>query len=118
MTGRRPTKAGQFVKGSPHEPPYWKAWYSLARWHKLRAKQLRDEPLCRMHRQVGQTVAATICDHVTPHRGDEHLFWSGPFQSLCKTCHDSYKQAMEKSGRALQPVGIDGWPVSVRPYST
>jgi hypothetical protein len=25
---------------------------------------------------------------------------------------------MEKSGRALQPVGIDGWPVSVRPYST
>nr|WP_245581848.1 hypothetical protein [Phyllobacterium phragmitis] len=37
-----------------------------------------------------------VCDHVTPHRGDEELFWSGPFQTLCKPCHDRDKQRMER----------------------
>jgi hypothetical protein len=30
---------------------------------------------------------ATECDHIQPHRGDPVKFYSGPFQSLCKSCH-------------------------------
>ena len=68
-------------------------------WQKRRAQQLRDEPLCRMHMQMrGEVVAATVADHITPHRNDPILF-SGPLQSLCKTCHDSLKKQIEASGR-------------------
>jgi hypothetical protein len=44
-------------------------------------------------------TAATVCDHVHPHRGDEVLFFSGPFQSLCETCHNSAKQREEVAAR-------------------
>ena len=34
-------------------------------------------------------VLATVTDHVTPHKGDETLFWDEDnHQSLCETCHD------------------------------
>jgi 5-methylcytosine-specific restriction enzyme A len=68
-----------------------------SRWQKLRAEQLRAEPLCRMHSARGEVVEATICDHVEPHRGDLEKFWAGPFQSLCKACHDGEKQRLERA---------------------
>jgi hypothetical protein len=46
----------------------------------------------------GVTTAATVCDHITPWRGDLDLFWSGPFESLCATCHSRFKQSQEKGG--------------------
>ena len=43
-------------------------------------------------------VAASVCDHIVPHKGNKELFFAGPFQSLCKKCHDGTKQRLEKSG--------------------
>lgn len=69
------------------------------RWQKAREGYLRKHPLCADHGRRGQIVAATVVDHVIPHRGDSKLFWdSGNWQSLCKHCHDSHKQRLEKSG--------------------
>ena len=34
-------------------------------------------------------TAATVVDHVIPHRGDSHLMWDeSNWQALCKSCHD------------------------------
>lgn len=39
-------------------------------------------------------------------------FWNpANWQSLCKAHHDSTKQAMEKSGRRVRRVGLDGYPI-------
>ena len=41
-------------------------------------------------------------DHVEPHHGDVNKFWLGPFQSLCKGCHESTKRTGCDGGWALQ----------------
>ena len=61
----------------------------------------------------GIVTAAEICDHVEPHNGDVNKFWLGPFQSLCKRCHDSTKRFVERWG--FRPdIGLDGWPLDPR----
>jgi 5-methylcytosine-specific restriction protein A len=58
-----------------------------------------------MCKQLGNVV-----DHIKPHKGDQRLFWDkSNLQTLCKTCHDSKKQAIEKSGFHRE-IGPDGWP--------
>lgn len=89
--------------------PY-RRWYWTPRWRAIKAAQLRREPYCRFCAKMGKQTQAAVCDHVHPHRGDEARFWAGPFQSLCKTHHDSTKQRMER-GREVKGVGEDGWPV-------
>jgi 5-methylcytosine-specific restriction endonuclease McrA len=79
------------------------------RWQKRRARQLRDEPLCRICAALGRVVVAVVADHVVPHRGDPALF-EGELQSLCKLCHDSVKQQQEKSGR-VGGCDVDGRPL-------
>lgn len=75
------------------------------RWQQYRKQFLVEHPLCEMHQARGQVVAAEVVDHKTPHRGDESLFWdTSNHQALCKQCHDSHKQRMEKTGRV---VGCD-----------
>lgn len=58
-------------------------------WRKTRAAHLAAEPLCRECKRNGQTVAASVVDHIVPHRGDRALF-DDPTnrQSLCATCHN------------------------------
>ena len=75
----------------------WRAWYGAARWVAIRQTQLSEHPLCAMCIEVEDVTAANVCDHVTPHRGDETLFWSGPFQSLCEACHNGRKQREERA---------------------
>ena len=75
----------------------WRGWYKLARWREIRAAQLAVEPLCRSCAARGRVTPASVCDHVVPHRGDAALFWGGPFQSLCTTCHSAEKQRQERS---------------------
>jgi len=38
---------------------------------------------------AGRVTAATVVDHVVPHRGDPVLMWDeiGNWQSLCTDCH-------------------------------
>lgn len=73
----------------------WRKWYWTQRWRTISKTQLTVEPLCRMCMAEDMITPATVCDHVTPHRGNPEMFWNGPFQSLCKPCHDGGKQADE-----------------------
>ena len=63
--------------------------------------------------ELGRTVEANVVDHVKPHRGNLGLFFDrGNLQSLCKSCHDSHKQAQEHSaGGLLRGSGHDGRPL-------
>ena len=70
-----------------------------SKWRKARGFYLAKHPLCVRHEQLGKVVAASVVDHIIPHKMDRELFWdSSNWQSLCKPCHDSWKQSIEKSG--------------------
>ena len=84
--------------------------YDTKRWLRLRAFQLRVKPLCEMCKDKGLTVAAEVAHHVTPHKGDLVLFYTGRLQSLCKHCHDGITQQRERYGY-INDIGIDGWPI-------
>lgn len=84
------------------------------RWQKERLIFLAANPLCSMcyARRPPRIVSATTVDHRIPHRGDMVAFWDrNNWQALCTSCHNGDKQAMEKSGRAPQRIGLDGFPV-------
>ena len=60
----------------------------------------------------GKVKAAEVVDHITPHRGDQQLFWDvDNWQSLCKQCHDSHKQSIEKGGDGRQGCAVNGAPL-------
>ena len=56
-------------------------------------------------------MAATVADHVVPHRGDPDLFWHGALQSLCAEHHDQAKQAEELVGYATAIDSRTGLPL-------
>ncbi|KTT19076.1 HNH endonuclease [Pseudomonas parafulva] len=69
------------------------------KWQKARERYLGANPLCAYCAKIGRTTAASIVDHVVPHRGDRDLFWNQDnWQPLCKPCHNSVKQAEEAAG--------------------
>jgi 5-methylcytosine-specific restriction enzyme A len=90
-----------------------KAPYNRARWARIRAAQLQRAPLCAMCAEEGRVTAATVVDHVEPHRGNLMAFWRGELQSLCKSHHDAGKQKEERRGYSTQ-IGEDGFPVDPR----
>ena len=70
------------------------------RWRKYRRGYLNEHPFCAdpygRHGEV--LVLATDLDHITPHRGNQRLFWDpNNHQPLCKCCH-STKTATEDGG--------------------
>lgn len=86
--------------------------YSTAGWRTLRTRQLLKEPCCRFCRQQGVIAPALVVDHIEPHRGDRELFFdSENLQSLCKTCHDSLKQAAENGLGVVSGSRVDGLPL-------
>lgn len=91
----------------------YRRWYKTTRWQRRRDTQLRHQPLCAMCEARGRITAATVADHVTPHRGDEHLFFRGELQSLCDACHSGAKQSEERIGYS-KAVGEDGFPIDPR----
>jgi 5-methylcytosine-specific restriction endonuclease McrA len=59
-----------------------------------------------MCKKQGRVTAAQVVDHITPHKMDMVLFWdTDNWQSLCKRCHDSLKQRIEKSGPGFDAEG-------------
>lgn len=70
--------------------------YNSRAWKLTRKYQLNSNPLCKICNNP-----ASVVDHVIAHRGNEKLFFHGELQSLCATCHNSYKQRFEKSGKVL-----------------
>lgn len=91
--------------------------YRTTRWLKRRTRQLQAEPLCRTCRLAGRTTAATVADHIVPHRGDRALFYEGELQSLCDVepfrCHSRVKQREERLGFS-PTVDAQGFPIDPR----
>ena len=59
------------------------------KWRKERIAYLQENPLCVECAKRGLVVAATVVDHVIPHRGDVKLFWRrSNWQPLCRWCHN------------------------------
>ncbi|VFS89174.1 HNH endonuclease [Kluyvera cryocrescens] len=86
-----------------------------SKWDRGRQSFLRAHPLCVMCQEQGKVAAATVVDHIIPHKLKEalrsggkdalskaqKLFWDQKnWQGLCKPHHDSTKQRMEKRGIA------------------
>lgn len=66
------------------------------KWQKAREQFLRENPLCVLCTTQGVVTVATVVDHITPHRGDQSLFWRrSNWQSLCSTHHSRDKQLEE-----------------------
>ncbi len=86
-------------------------------WVKARAAFLRAHPLCAAHEARGQLVAATVVDHITPHRGDRELFWqSANWRPLCAACHN-IKTAREDGGFGRAPARGGGIPRATPPQT-
>lgn len=83
--------------------------YNNRAWRTRRAELLMDEPLCRYCARQGRVTAATVADHVVPHRGDVELF-HGELQPLCAACHSRVKQ-VEENGGHIGAVDLDGYPI-------
>jgi 5-methylcytosine-specific restriction endonuclease McrA len=94
------------------------------RWQRARAAFLQAHPMCVLCEAKGRATLATVVDHIRAHRMREalhakdqrkieaarKLFWDrSNWQPVCKPCHDSDKQQLEKSG-FIRGAGIDGIP--------
>jgi 5-methylcytosine-specific restriction protein A len=84
--------------------------YGSARWRRIRASVLAENPLCQWCIEREIVEPATEVHHKEPHRGDMTKFWSGPFLATCKSCHASRGQR-EDLGQTVLTFGADGWPV-------
>ena len=72
----------------PDRPSAAKRGYG-SKWQRLSKAYLRKHPLCVKCMARGRFTAATVVDHIIPHRGDPHLMWDeSNWQALCKSCHD------------------------------
>ena len=88
-----------------------KRLYDSQKWRKARKRFLKQNPLCVYCQRSGRTSAATIVDHIVPHKNNKKLFWNEKnWQALCKNCHDSVK-AMEESRGIATGCGLDGTPL-------
>ena len=68
-------------------------------WQQARLVHLNAHPLCVYCERDDRVTAASVVDHIMPHRGDMTLFWDrGNWQSLCRPCHDIVKKREELSG--------------------
>ena len=85
-------------------------WYGTKRWQIRRAQQLRDHPLCVLCLEQHRVTAATVADHITPHKGDYNLFWHGELQSLCAMHHNTSKKHIEDRGYH-NAVDVNGAPI-------
>ncbi|WP_256705793.1 HNH endonuclease [Paenibacillus sp. FSL R7-0337] len=67
-------------------------------WRKARLGFLRKYPLCVECLKADKVEAATVVDHIKPHKGNKELFWNrSNWQAICKCCHDS-KTVREDGG--------------------
>lgn len=93
------------------EATEYRKLYSTARWRRTREVQLSMQPLCERCLAMGVVEEADVVHHADGgHKGDEDKFWSGPFESLCKPCHDSGGQR-EDLGQTVVTFDVTGWPI-------
>ena len=93
-------KAATHKRSAKHKPREGRGSASSRgygyRWSKFRLSFLSRNPLCEYCQAKGRVEAANVCDHDLPHEHDPELFWDNTFTALCKHCHDSTKQRMER----------------------
>ncbi len=95
-TGRRQTERERKSSFDRNRGTRTQRGYSN-KWLRAAKSFLRTNPLCNHCDARGVITPATEVDHITPHRGDMHLFWdTDNWQPLCKQCH-SAKTAREKN---------------------
>lgn len=81
-------------------------------WQTARERFLRANPLCVYCKRKGKLTAASVVDHVIPHRGDQVKFWDETnLQALCAPCHDGTKAREERGSHQRHEIGLDGYPV-------
>lgn len=69
------------------------------KWQKESKRFLDENPLCKYCYEVREIKAATVVDHIIPHKGNMKLFWDrSNWQSLCDHCHNSIKAKEEARG--------------------
>lgn len=91
--------------------------YDLRAWrgkpHGLRWSTLvRDCFTCTMCGKLEADDSKLHVDHKTAHKGNMMLFLDpSNVTTPCEHCHNSTKQRMEKSGKAIRAVGLDGYPI-------
>lgn len=78
-----------------------RAWYSLARWRRLRWSVLtRDLFTCTRCGRLEGDTSKLVADHIRPHCGDPVLFWDDAnLTTLCASCHSGAKQRSERRAR-------------------
>jgi 5-methylcytosine-specific restriction endonuclease McrA len=61
-----------------------------SQWRQARLDYLSSNPLCVHCQSQGIVKAASVVDHIQPHKGDQDLFWDeANWQALCLSCHNS-----------------------------
>lgn len=79
----------------------WRGWYNLRIWRQvIRPRELAKNPLCARCLALDIVEPSVIVDHVGGHKGDWSKFINGPFETMCKTHHDSVVQAEERQAEA------------------
>ena len=77
-----------------------------SRWRAARLAFLKEHPLCECEACGGgalRVAAATVVDHIIPHRGDQGLFWSRRnWRAMAKVCHD--RKTARQDGGLGNPV--------------
>ena len=63
-------------------------FYKSRQWRSTRVYILQRNPLCKICKDKGKVVGATIVDHIKPIRQGGHRFSESNLQPLCKPCHD------------------------------
>ena len=95
----KPLKKVQLFNNRQYVPEYRPSAHQrgyTGRWQRERLYFLSQHPLCVMCEAENRVKAATVVDHITPHRGNMELFWDvSNWQALCKTHHD------KKTGQGL-----------------
>jgi 5-methylcytosine-specific restriction enzyme A len=82
-----------------------------SRWDRFRRVYLRKHPLCRACEARDRVTAATLVDHVVPHRGDRARFWDeANLQPLCEACHGAKTAAEVRvlGGASMDPRALPG----------
>ena len=78
----------------------------------MRQFQLSQFPFCAYCDAASIVKAATIADHIKPHKGNLSRFYDASnLQSLCKKCHDSIKARIENRSYDFG-CDVNGLPVN------